>query len=206
MGMLEGARGEPQTLGLVLPAAAGSGNGKLGDWRNPRWNFCTRNQPQFHNNSTIAKFHPSLGHGHSVTGASTALGMSPLGKKCFPPSLLFLERLGRGGKREAPAAAGSTQPFILLAGPAAITSQLTKLLPLLSAPSPPRGASARSTLEPRAGRAGREGWIPAGAALGCREWGAGVHPAFPELWELLPLRPPRVWGLETGLEMIQDCP
>lgn len=59
--------------------------------------------PQFHN-FQIPQFHsstvPSLGHGQSVAGASTALAMSPLGKKCFSPCLVFLEKLGRG--REKP--------------------------------------------------------------------------------------------------------
>lgn len=45
-----------------------------------------------------------------------------------------------------------------------------------------------------------------GAALGCREWGAGVNPTFSEQREPLPQGFPRVGGLKVVLEMIPEHP
>lgn len=129
----------------------------------------------------IPQLHLSLGQGLRVPPSRREC--LHRAKSAFPPLCCSWKCWeGAGG---APAAAGSTQPFILLAGPAAITAQLTKL-PLRSPSLQPLQPLPGELRSPGTGKAGRKGWIPAGAALGCQEWEAGIDPAFSELWELLP--------------------
>lgn len=142
--------------------------------------------PQFHNNSTIPRFQPSLGHGQS------AAGNGPTGPKAlFLPSPPFLEMPGRG-REKPPLQHSALHPLSRARRNYISINQITP------APLSPFSA-ARSTPEPRGRKGWERGMDPGG--IGCQEWGAGVDPAFSEPWELLPRCFPRVWGLKMVLEM-----
>lgn len=169
-GMLQEAPGEAQTSGSVLPAAAGSGNGGLGDWRGPGWDFCI--EP-----SAIPQFHPSLGHGQSAAGASIALGMSPLGQKLFSPTLCRSWKYREGGGR-SPRWSGehsTLHPLSRARRNYVSINQITPPLPALSVPF--------QCCQEHSGASGQEGL---GEGDGSRRdsrsaagnGGAGVDPAF----------------------------
>lgn len=161
----------------------------MGDWGTggvPRFQLdgisaprtkCNSTIPQFQNStiSTVPQFHSS------ILGARTERGWClhrsgnvSTGQKVFFPLSGVPGKAGKGAG-EAPAAAGSSQPFILLARRNYISiSQITPQLPLLPAPSPPRGVSARSTREPRGRKGCQRGMDPGGSRArlpGMGGWG-----------------------------------